>query len=334
MPNQQMPLIEVVNPGNSLPRQQTALVTTSKFPEIGNAKSLAMRRIAFLFLLFPVAVTAQEDCELFNLQDLAAENLELHDSIAQLHDSIAQFSVDTVILQPDGSFAVQLSNGSTFSQIQGCTDPAFLEYDPLANTDDGSCTSICADVAMDGYTYSTVRIGNQCWFAENLSTSEYRNGHLIPTNLTDGEWSSTSAGAFSFGAYGKLYNWHAIDDSRGICPIGWHVPSKQEWTDLVDFVASEGFVGTEGTALKSTSGWANNGNGTDDFGFSAPPGGSRNGANGSGCCFNPIHGIWWSASLNSDGNHAWAAKIRHSATDIGVWEYIQNTGMSVRCLKD
>ena len=154
-----------------------------------------MRRIAFLFLLFPVAVTAQEDCELFNLQDLAAENLELHDSIAQLHDSIAQFSVDTVILQPDGSFAVQLSNGSTFSQIQGCTDPAFLEYDPSANTDDGSCTSICADVAMDGYTYSTVRIGNQCWFAENLRTTVYGNGDLIPAGLTDGEWTSTTAGA-------------------------------------------------------------------------------------------------------------------------------------------
>ena len=74
-----------------------------------------MRRIAFLFLLFPFALSAQEDCDVFNIQGLAAENLALH-------DSIANFAVDTIILQSDGSFEVQLSNGTTFTQVQGCTD--------------------------------------------------------------------------------------------------------------------------------------------------------------------------------------------------------------------
>ena len=81
--------------------------------------------------------------------------------------------------------------------------------------------------------------------------------------------------AQSLAEYGRLYNWYAVDDARGLCPSGWHVPTDGEWTELEDYITSQGFPGTEGTALKSTSGWFNNGNGTNDFGFSAPPGGYR-----------------------------------------------------------
>ena len=106
-------------------------------------KPFVVRRIAFLFLLFPVALSAQEDCELFNLQELAAENLALH-------DSIANFAVDTIILQPDGSFEVQLSNGTTFTQVLGCTDPADVNYNAAANTDDCSCASACCSIEFEG----------------------------------------------------------------------------------------------------------------------------------------------------------------------------------------
>ena len=81
--------------------------------------------------------------------------------------------------------------------------------------------------------------------------------------------------AQSLSEYGRLYNWYAVDDARGLCPSGWHVPTDGEWTDLEDFITSQGFSGTEGTALKSTYGWYDGGNGTDDFGFSALPGGYR-----------------------------------------------------------
>ena len=78
----------------------------------------------------------------------------------------------------------------------------------------------------------------------------------------------------SLAEYGRLYNWYAVDDARSLCPSGWHVPTDGEWTDLENHISSQGFSGTEGTALKSTYGWYNGGNGTDDFGFSALPGGS------------------------------------------------------------
>ena len=86
--------------------------------------------------------------------------------------------------------------------------------------------------------------------------------------------------AQSLAEYGRLYNWYAVDDARGLCPSGWHVPTDGEWTDLENYISSQGYSGTEGTALKSTYGWYNGGNGTDDFGFSALPGGYRYDDNG------------------------------------------------------
>ncbi len=73
--------------------------------------------------------------------------------------------------------------------------------------------------------------------------------------------------SLSLTLYGRLYNWYAVDDPVGLCPTGWHVPTDGEWTELEDYITSQGFSGTEGTALKSTSGWSSGGNGTDDFGF-------------------------------------------------------------------
>ena len=107
--------------------------------------------------------------------------------------------------------------------------------------------------------------------------------------------------AQSLSEYGRLYNWYAVDDARGLCPSGWHVPTDGEWTDLEDYITSQGFSGTEGTALKSTYGWNWCGNGTDDFGFSALPGGSRSSR------WQLRHagsvGYWWSSSPS--GGSAW-----------------------------
>ena len=339
---------------------------------------------------------AQEECDLFNIQELS--------------DAYLNFQVDTIILQPDGSFEVQLSNGTTFTQVQGCTDTAYLEYDASANTDDGSCTTPvvegctdpayteydasantddgscttpvvegctdpadvnynaaantddgscasywCSSIEFDGYTYSVVEIGDQCWFAENLRTTLYANGDAIPAGLTQGQWASTAAGAtavygegtstcFNFSpeidacddaqslaAYGRLYNWFAVNDARGLCPAGWHVPTDGEWAVLQAYITSQGFAGTEGAALKSTSGWANNGNGTDDFGFSALPGGDRDSGLGyfTGAGY---FGYWWSSSAWVDG--AWNRYLRFNVPFISRFDAYPRSGFSVRCLRD
>ena len=221
----------------------------------------------------------------------------------------------------------------------------------------GECapTLLCESPTMDGHTYAVVEIGDQCWFAENLRSTVYGNGDLIPAGLTDGEWITTTSGATavygedgspcnnhspdidacdeaqSLAAYGRLYNWYAVDDARGLCPAGWHVPTDGEWTELEDYITSQGFDGTEGTALKSTSGWYDNGNGTDDFGFSAFPGGNRfhDSGNFSSAGY---YGGWWSSSPS--GGYAWFRSLYYNVPDIDRIDLNPGSGLSVRCLRD
>ena len=91
----------------------------------------------------------------------------------------------------------------------------------------------CGDpVSYQGYDYATVLIGDQCWFAENLRSENYENGDVIPAGLSDSEWQNTTSGAvavygenaLNLETYGRLYNWYAVDDARGLCPSGCTFP--------------------------------------------------------------------------------------------------------------
>ena len=225
----------------------------------------------------------------------------------------------------------------------------------------------CSDpVDFDNYAYETVLIGSQCWFAENLRTTVYANGELIPAGLTDAEWDSTFTTTLdatavygegisecfdsspsidacdegqSLAEYGRLYNGYAVADARGLCPSGWHVPTDEEWMVLeMELGMSEseanstGWRGTdEGTQLKSTSGWDNNGNGPDDFGFSALPGGDRSSLDGD---FNNAGnwGWWWSSS--PAGGNGWYRRLFKSNPAIFRGVITSGGGFSVRCLWD
>ena len=287
-----------------------------------------MRRLTLFCLLFPLVLSAQEDCDVFNIQELSAAYLN--------------FSVDSTILQSDGSYEVYLSNGTTYTQVQGCTDPAYVEYDATANTDDGSCATLtCANAGptMDGYSYSAVEIGDQCWFAENLGTTVYADGSAIPEETDNTAWVGLSTGArcdyvndaSNVATYGRLYNWYAATDAAELCPTGWHVPTDDEWTALETYLGANGHSGTEGTALKATSGWSSGGSGTDDFGFSALPGGYRTSFDGN-FLFAGNVGRWWSSS--PDGGDAWARDLLSYDPGIDRDYYTPRVGFSVRCLRD
>ena len=256
----------------------------------------------------------------------------------------------------------EINDGScTFGDCPGCNDPDAVNYNPTS-TNDQLCW-YCTSPTLDGYTYDVVVIGNQCWFAENLRTTVYANGDQIPAGLTDGEWISTTAGATavygegssgcnnlspdidacdeaqSLAAYGRLYNWYAVDDARGLCSEGWHVPTDGEWTELEDYITSEGFAWwTVGTALKSTYGWSEyfigSSNGTDDFGFSALPGGYYYYYGDYGGFFHDAgnSGSWWSSSPN--GGDAWYRSLYSSFPDIHRYYDDPRHGFSVRCLRD
>ena len=160
----------------------------------------------------------------------------------------------------------------------------------------GNCPPTITD--FDGNTYNTVQIDSQCWMAENLKTTTYRNGIPIPNVTNASSWENLSTGAYVWynndilwkDLYGGLYNWYATVDTNGLCPTGWHIPSDDEWTELTDYIGGTG--SPHGNELKSCRqinsplGGVCNTNehqrwyehfhyGTDNYGFSGLPGGYR-----------------------------------------------------------
>jgi len=216
-------------------------------------------------------------------------------------------------------------------------------------------TSIVSDI--DGNTYNTVLIGEQCWMKENLKTTTYRNGIPIPNVVDSLQWGSITYGAYAWyendiswkEPYGALYNWFTGIDTNELCPEGWHVPSYDECIVLTDFIG--GWIPPHGDMLKSCrqvnsplSGdcltsehprWEAYGDyyGTDDFGFSGLPGGNR---------YYEDHfifigkvGGFWTSTLFEGVQNAARVMVLFSNYDLVAHSYRHhNDGFSVRCLKD
>ena len=209
--------------------------------------------------------------------------------------------------------------------------PGLSGSNPILNQPEAPVTDI------DGNVYQTVRIGNQVWMKENLKVSKYRNGNSIPTGLTDSQWSSTNNGAFAVfnndqannSIYGKLYNWYSVTDSRGLCPVAWHVPSDGEWTILENYLGGQAIAGGK---LKSTSNlWPSpNFGGTNVSGFSGLPGGYKVPEGSYG---NVGFGLWWTSSIFAPSG-AFARSLGFNSSIIEKPFGPQLHGMSIRCIKD
>ena len=183
------------------------------------------------------------------------------------------------------------------------------------------------------------QIGNQIWMTENLNVDRFRNGDAILEAKTAEEWKAagnTKRPAWCYydnapangEKYGKLYNWYAVKDTRGLALVGWHVPSDAEWTILSNYIGGENVAGK---SMKSTAGWYNNGNGTNSRGFSGLPGGYRLSSGD----FNYVGGIgcWWSASEN-DVTDAWNRYLSSFKSPLYRSYDAKDYGFSVRCIKD
>lgn len=183
-----------------------------------------------------------------------------------------------------------------------------------------------------------VQIGTQIWMAQNSNVDHFRNGSLIPEARTNEEWQKAGDNHLpawcyynndpAYGEkYGKLYNWYAVMDSRGLCPTGWHVPSDAEWTILENYLGSEA-----GTKLKASYGWYKGGNGTNSSGFSGLPGGYRSSHFG---FFNGVgfFGYWWSSTESSTTN-AWYRNLDYNDGSASRSSAIKQDVFSVRCLRD
>ena len=178
----------------------------------------------------------------------------------------------------------------------------------------GGYTGSYDSLYYEGRTYKTVVIGRQTWMAENLN---YNASGSKCYNNSDSNCNT----------YGRLYNW---ETAKTVCPSGWHLPTREDWDVMTAYI---GGSSTEGSKLKARSGWNNNGNGTDQYGFSALPGGLGK-SDGS---FYTVgyDGYWWSASeLESLSYLAYGRSMSYDGDNV-YWNGINESYLfSVRCLQD
>ena len=213
---------------------------------------------------------------------------------------------------------------------------------------------------INGQMYKTVLIGSQTWMAENIDVDKFRNGDPIPEAKTNKEWEQAGENkqpAWCYydndpkngEKYGKLYNWYAVNDPRGLAPVGYHIPSVADWTILIEYLGSFG----SGKKMKSSSGWDFEGNGTNEIGFSGLPGGYRYPTGvfqRTSIDINQSYservrcGNWWSSTEHDKygvplysleiNRKAYYRYLSNFSDHLLSYYFFMSGGLSVRCIKD
>ncbi len=212
-------------------------------------------------------------------------------------------------------------NGTQVGSLEACSP----EYSVLSD--------------IDGNDYLSVLIGSQWWMSENLRVSHFNDGTLIPNVTDDEEWIALNIPAWcnyeniqvNENVYGKMYNWFAVNNARGLCPIGWHEPSDEEFNTLVDLLGGGAIAGGK-LKLPGSQYWVNpNTDATNESGFSALPGGSRNASNGAFATIG-TRGNFWSSTESAET--AWTRILANNSAIVSRLNYSKLLGLSVRCIKD
>jgi uncharacterized protein (TIGR02145 family) len=192
-----------------------------------------------------------------------------------------------------------------------------------------------------GSEYKEVKIGNQVWMTENLNVDKFRNGDPIPEAKTAVEWEKLGKEGkpawcyydndISNGEkYGKLYNWFAVNDLRGLAPEGWRIPNDSDWLKLSNFLGGEMVSGTK---MKSIEHWFENGNGTNLYGFNALPGGFRNIA---GTFFDIGKNISFGSATEKSNEESYYVFLEYSGGFLHIGSSIyspKSCGNYIRCVK-
>ncbi|HPB26320.1 MAG TPA: fibrobacter succinogenes major paralogous domain-containing protein [Bacteroidales bacterium] len=196
----------------------------------------------------------------------------------------------------------------------------------------------------EGNVYNTVKIGNQCWLKENLRSTKYNDGATIP-NVTDGTtWANLTTPAYcwydnnyaTYGSvYGALYNWYTVDTEK-LCPIGWHVPSIDEWEQLTDYLGGDSVAGGKLKETGNTHWISPNTGATNESGFTALPGGYRYSNSGIFLYLGEVCAFWSTFYFN-DGSWWFTYSFHMTNTHeytIDIYFHERTVGQSVRCVKD
>ncbi len=271
-------------------------------------------------------------------------NLEAATNQITLNDSYNNY---LVTVEKDGFITYE--NNFTGEELKAFNSNANGPLVITLEEDSANHNSTVTDI--DGNVYNTITIGQQKWMAENLKTTTLNDGTPIANATSNSEWENTITPAYAWQSnnaenkeyYGALYNWYAVDTDK-LCPEGWRVPTDNDWYELTNFVGST----NTGNKLKSkrqvNSPFGGDYStmehprwnahdihyGTDEYGFSALPGGFRNEIGSFGGIGS--HGFWWSASMDTDEN-ALRRSMRNNANNVHRSSGGKSVGFSVRCVK-
>lgn len=196
---------------------------------------------------------------------------------------------------------------------------------------------------IDGNSYKTISLGSQVWMRENLKTTKYNDGTPIPNITVNSAWAALTTGAYcdydntpsNSTTYGRLYNWFVVDNNaatkvgsnggKNVCPIGWHVPSDNEWTTLTTYLGGEPVAGGKLKETGTIHWLIDNIGATNESGFTALPSGYRN--NGIYCCYG-TYGYWWGSTESSNRG------ITNGSTWVHRPPNPPRSGSAVRCVRD
>lgn len=185
----------------------------------------------------------------------------------------------------------------------------------------------------------TVSIGKSEWMIENLNVTKYRNGDPIKQAKTPEEWAKcfkNKEGCWCYyenddsngKKYGKLYNWYAVNDTRGLAPKGWKIPSAEDWDKLVESLGGKEEAGKK---MKSSIDWSESCNASNASGFFGIPGGFR--SSEGKFFFKDTYALWWSSS-DYKNNTAWYMYLYCNLDFAVKYYYSKGDGFSIRCVKD
>lgn len=293
----------------------------------------------------------------------------LNTQVSRLSADLQSSKTETASKQQELNIKQQELN-TLNAQLQSKTDSLEIvraELEKLKPAPKPVVTNSTNQVTQTG-SYKSVKIGTQTWMTENLNVSTFRNGDPIPQVKSNEEWKQAGENkqpAWCYyendpkngNKYGKLYNWYAVNDPRGLAPAGWHIPTDAEWTTLENHLGDDA-----GKKMKSASGWngygckkcdggssefkkicsackgtqsnssePNSGNGTNSSGFSGLPGGFRDYYGN--FSYVGYYGYWWSASEGSTF-FAYSRSLDSYYRNLSRNYDAKGKGWSVRCLRD
>lgn len=292
----------------------------------GNGFSGDYNDLSNLPALSSVAVTGDYN-DLINAQEMPV-----------VPDVISAYINDSGYMTSDNDaqqFSVSISGDTLFlSNGNWVIVPGISE----ANYQQNGIYTIGAGVTdVDGNQYGTIIINGGEWMSENLRTTSYANGDPIPNVVDVFLWNILTSGAWAHYnhddsyeyPYGKLYNWYAVEDTRNVCPVGWHVPTLDEWTQLVEFLGGWNIAGSKMKSIESQF-WSDPvTDATNESGFNGLPGGDR------GLGFSGL-GLWcnWWTSTQFSSTLSRFVQIHGNQTSVGTPNSSLETGLSIRCKRD